>query len=276
MQESNDRAEARTSKWVPRTPGGNPSGRFENLRARWRDSVWQPVIIKSLSVCAGMVGLAAIGIFSTLDAPDPQDQLSSGDESSPIATIEEATWLAGMGLPAAKAASTAGMRTSNPVQEARRTDALHVSGSPDTTTSLVRTASESSAASALGDPVLDAPTHDEPGGGPSEESDDEPPAPGVTPDGKVILNTASVDELTRLPGVGQKRAQKIVELRTRIKRFRKPTDLLRVRGIGVKSLRKMLPHLVVDPPPPSEPAAAPKAPQPASPAGLDAARNQAR
>src|SRR5690606_32471054 len=89
MQESNDRAEARTSKWVPRTPGGNPSGRFENLRARWRDSVWQPVIIKSLSVCAGMVGLAAIGIFSTLDAPDPQDQLSSGDESSPIATIEE-------------------------------------------------------------------------------------------------------------------------------------------------------------------------------------------
>ena len=44
----------------------------------------------------------------------------------------------------------------------------------------------------------------------------------------------------------------------RLKRFRRPTDLLRVRGIclgsrlGPKTLRRMLPHLVVDPPPPDE------------------------
>jgi competence protein ComEA len=75
------------------------------------------------------------------------------------------------------------------------------------------------------------------------------PATGVTPDGKVVLNVATPSELMRLPGVGQKRAEKIVELRQRLGRFKKLTDLLRIKGIGPKSLRKMLPYLVLDPPP---------------------------
>ena len=76
-----------------------------------------------------------------------------------------------------------------------------------------------------------------------------PPArPGVTADGRVILNTATARQLTRLPGIGMKRAAKIVALRARIGRFRKLTDLLRIRGIGRKSLRKMLPRIVLDPP----------------------------
>lgn len=74
--------------------------------------------------------------------------------------------------------------------------------------------------------------------------------PGVTADGKIIINTASASELERLPGVGTKRAAAIIKLRIRLKKFRRPTDLLRVRGIGVRTLRKMLPLLVVNPPPP--------------------------
>jgi competence protein ComEA len=73
---------------------------------------------------------------------------------------------------------------------------------------------------------------------------------GVTADGKVILNAASADELTRLPGVGRRRAEAIVELRTRLKRFRRVQDLLRVRGIGPRSLKRLMPHLVLDPPAP--------------------------
>ena len=72
-----------------------------------------------------------------------------------------------------------------------------------------------------------------------------PPA-GVTPDGKVILNLASADELTKLPGVGMKRATAIVALRTKLKRFKHATDLLRVKGIGPRGLQRMLPHLVLD------------------------------
>ena len=71
---------------------------------------------------------------------------------------------------------------------------------------------------------------------------------GITADGKVILNQASVDELTKLPGVGPKRALAIIALRTKLKRFKHPTELLRVKGIGPKGLQRMLPHLVLDAP----------------------------
>ena len=67
-------------------------------------------------------------------------------------------------------------------------------------------------------------------------------------DGKVILNTASLADLDRLPGVGKKTAERILELRTRLGRFKKLQDLLRVKGIGTKSLQKMMPLLVLDPP----------------------------
>jgi competence protein ComEA len=73
-------------------------------------------------------------------------------------------------------------------------------------------------------------------------------ARGITPDGKVVLNLASADELTQLPGVGMKRAQAIVALRIKLKRFKHATDLLRVKGIGPRGLQRMLPHLVLDAP----------------------------
>jgi competence protein ComEA len=62
---------------------------------------------------------------------------------------------------------------------------------------------------------------------------------------------ASADELTKLPGVGMKRAQAIVLLRTKLKRFKHATDLLRVKGIGPRGLQRMLPHLVLDAPGPT-------------------------
>jgi len=93
--------------------------------------------------------------------------------------------------------------------------------------------------------------------GAGAEARSAPPAarsPGITEDGKVILNLADATQLTRLPGVGKRRAEAIIELRARLKRFRRPQDLLRVRGIGVRTLKRMLPHLVLDPPKPQAPA----------------------
>lgn len=77
--------------------------------------------------------------------------------------------------------------------------------------------------------------------------------PGVTADGKIVLNTANAAQLDRLPGVGPKRAEQIVALRTRLGRFKTLNDLLRIRGIGRRTLQKMLPQLVLDPPPPKQP-----------------------
>lgn len=87
------------------------------------------------------------------------------------------------------------------------------------------------------------------------------PSEGLTSDGKVILNVANAEVLTQLPGVGTRRAEAIVALRERLKGFRRPSDLLRVRGIGVRSLKRMLPHLVLDAPKPEAPGP-PGAPKP--------------
>ena len=67
-----------------------------------------------------------------------------------------------------------------------------------------------------------------------------PASPGVLPDGRIILNTATAEELTRLKGVGSKRASAIVALRTRLGGFKRISSLLRIRGIGVRTLYRKL------------------------------------
>jgi len=74
---------------------------------------------------------------------------------------------------------------------------------------------------------------------------------GMTEDGKVILNLASVEDLRHLPGVGPKRADSILALRARLGRFKQVNDLLRVKGIGVRGLKKIMPHVVLDAPKPA-------------------------
>jgi competence protein ComEA len=72
----------------------------------------------------------------------------------------------------------------------------------------------------------------------------------ATADDPVILNTATVDDLRRLPGIGEKRATSIMALRTRLGgRFHVIEDLLKVKGIGRATLRRLRPLVRLDPPP---------------------------
>ena len=64
-------------------------------------------------------------------------------------------------------------------------------------------------------------------------------------DGRLDLNRASADELEGLPGIGPKTAQRILEDRRTRGPFRKPSDLTRVKGIGAKTLARLLPHITV-------------------------------
>jgi competence protein ComEA len=80
---------------------------------------------------------------------------------------------------------------------------------------------------------------------PSDEDVVEGPvAPSAN--GVLNLNTASEEELMRLPGVGPSKAKAILELRTQLKGFKKVEDLMRVKGIGRKTFRKLLPMLKLD------------------------------
>lgn len=83
---------------------------------------------------------------------------------------------------------------------------------------------------------------------PSESPTEAAKSSGLTADGRVILNLASVEDLRKLPGIGAKRAEAIVQLRERLGKFKRVSDLMRVKGIGPKRLKQLAPKLVLDPP----------------------------
>ena len=61
-------------------------------------------------------------------------------------------------------------------------------------------------------------------------------------DGKVRLNSATLEELEELPGVGEITAQRIVEYRN-LHGFNKIEDIMNVKGIGQAKFNKMRPYL---------------------------------
>ena len=65
------------------------------------------------------------------------------------------------------------------------------------------------------------------------------------PTGKVNINTASVDQLTTLPGVGPKLAARIVEYRQKSGAFKSAQELMNVQGIGEKNFQSLQSYLAV-------------------------------
>jgi|GEM_PF-723451 len=75
---------------------------------------------------------------------------------------------------------------------------------------------------------------------------DAPTATAAPLGGSISVNSAGVDELITLPGVGPAVAESIIEERQQNGLFYYPEDLLCVRGIGEKTLKKLLPYLNLD------------------------------
>lgn len=65
---------------------------------------------------------------------------------------------------------------------------------------------------------------------------------------QVDLNKASPEELAKVPGIGPVLAKRIVEFREKEGPYQRVEDVLKVRGIGEKSLERMRPHLTVGKP----------------------------
>ena len=84
-------------------------------------------------------------------------------------------------------------------------------------------------------------------GGASRQASEAPNTPprGVT---ALNLNTATVDELEALPGIGPATATRIFEYRQKNGPFKKIEDLMTIKGIGEKSFLKLKPLVTVAPP----------------------------
>ncbi len=61
----------------------------------------------------------------------------------------------------------------------------------------------------------------------------------------IDVNSATADDLQKIPGIGEALARRIIEFREEHGPFEKIDDLLNVRGIGTTSLEKLRPYLAV-------------------------------
>ena len=61
----------------------------------------------------------------------------------------------------------------------------------------------------------------------------------------VNLNTATMDQLATIPGIGVKTAERIIAYREKNGGFKKVEDLMNVSGVGEKSFLKMKPLITV-------------------------------
>ena len=71
--------------------------------------------------------------------------------------------------------------------------------------------------------------------------------PAATATAPINLNTATVQQLEALPGVGTRTAQLIVEHRQKNGGFKKVEELMNIKGIGEKSFLKLKPLVTVAP-----------------------------
>ncbi|MEO0234870.1 MAG: helix-hairpin-helix domain-containing protein [candidate division WOR-3 bacterium] len=63
---------------------------------------------------------------------------------------------------------------------------------------------------------------------------------------KYELNSVTLNDLIRVPGIGEKTAQKIIKMRDSLNGFKKIEELLYVDGIKTKRLEKLKEYLYVD------------------------------
>ncbi len=68
----------------------------------------------------------------------------------------------------------------------------------------------------------------------------------VNKDGRIDINTATMEQLQLLPGVGEVTAQRIIDYRTEHNGFTAIEDLMEIKGIGEKTFEKMKQYVKVE------------------------------
>lgn len=61
----------------------------------------------------------------------------------------------------------------------------------------------------------------------------------------ININTATVKEMMKLPGIGKKKAEAIIAFRKENGGFQDMNDLKKIEGIGKKTFEKIKEHIVI-------------------------------
>ena len=121
-------------------------------------------------------------------------------------------------------------------------NARHSSNGPDTGRS-------TTGATDSGRPSTGATDSGRPSNGPDTgRSTTEVSAKSASSDGNLLVpvNTAPASELQKLPGIGPKLAEAIIEYRTRSGPFKRVEQLLEVKGIGPAKLSRIRPLVMLE------------------------------
>jgi competence protein ComEA len=62
----------------------------------------------------------------------------------------------------------------------------------------------------------------------------------------ININTAGIEDLVKLPGIGPKTAQNILDFRTDKVKFKQVTDLLKIKGIGQTKLNNIKKYIFIE------------------------------
>jgi len=207
--------------------------RWAGLMAHWR--AWLPILMRVVATGLALLGLAGIGLAAR----------GSSELPAPV-RAPLAAGFAQMLATGSLAAGAAAVRPTAPLGHVGPGDV----GSDDVRPDDVRPGPAAPSQCACERPV---PCAASPAAAPRPAGEAagavSDVAGAVMADGRVILNRAGALDLQRLPGIGAKRAAAILELRGRVGRFRRTSDLLRVKGIGRRTLERLSPQLVLDAPP---------------------------
>jgi competence protein ComEA len=219
-------------------PHAPPHGGDEPLAERSAASlVWAPVGVRVVAVGIALLGLAGIGsvVGRAAGHPATAGVARAGLGLTPLSG--EAWAALSLATPSAVpngASATpsegrrAGEGSPRPLPDAAPLPAAGIApAAPDV----------AGVAPAGVAPSAPCPTAASPSGAPGAA------APAAA---RLNLNLASAAELRALPGIGAKRAEGIVALRQRLGRFRRPSDLLRIKGIGPRTLERLLPQVSVE------------------------------
>lgn len=73
-----------------------------------------------------------------------------------------------------------------------------------------------------------------------------PSTESMSHSGGVNINIATVEELEKLPNIGRKTAESIVEFRTVNGPFRRPEHLMQIRGVSEARFGELRPYIKTD------------------------------